>query len=235
MSQLYYVNLLKCCINIIIHYLLPIQPLPTKPTLRIAEIEGGQRLDHDIEIKNDTAIPFFLHWPSDATVSCAAQGCHDAYTFEEMGIWTTKGNQQINNVNSGDDATMGTYTYSSGTSTTTETHQNIMVIRCNLFYQAIILLLSLLSGYQPSVHIYLLSSQVSIPKFANARSYGFSIQFVNGISSIKFGVMDTTLDANNMKPVTETIQLLDPAPEGTGEWVSVEVPKWDYQWVRNFT
>ena len=72
--------------------------------------------------------------------------------------------------------------------------------------------------------------EITIPSFDAAGSYGFSIQFVNGISSVKFGTMDVS-DDNNMKPYTEIIQLLDPGPVGTGEWVQVVVPKWDFLWV----
>ena len=72
--------------------------------------------------------------------------------------------------------------------------------------------------------------EITIPSFNGAGNYGFSIQFVNGISSIKYGTMDVN-DENNMKPSTEVIQLLDPGPVGTGEWVQVVVPKWDFLWV----
>ena len=29
----------------------------------------------------------------------------------------------------------------------------------------------------------------------------------------------------------DEIQLLDPSPAGTGEWVKIQTPKWDYNWV----
>ena len=56
------------------------------------------------------------------------------------------------------------------------------------------------------------------------RSFGFNVQFYNEISSIKYTVPD-------LEPYMTTIQVLDPAPAGTGEWVSIDVPKWDYNWV----
>ncbi len=34
--------------------------------------------------------------------------------------------------------------------------------------------------------------------------------------------------------IMENIQLLDPAPQGTGEWVTVAMPKWRYNWVETF-
>ena len=73
---------------------------------------------------------------------------------------------------------------------------------------------------------------ITIPSFNEAKNYGFSIQFLNGISNIKYenGTMDVN-QADNMKPATEIIQLLDPGPVGTGEWVQVVVPKWDFLWV----
>ena len=74
--------------------------------------------------------------------------------------------------------------------------------------------------------------EITIPSFKEAGNYGFSIQFLNGISSIKYedGTMDVN-KADNMKSATEVIQLLDPGPVGTGEWVQVVVPKWDFLWV----
>ena len=32
-------------------------------------------------------------------------------------------------------------------------------------------------------------------------------------------------------PFMDEIQLLDPSPSGTGEWVKIQTPKWDYNWV----
>ncbi len=55
-------------------------------------------------------------------------------------------------------------------------------------------------------------------------SHGFAVQFVNGISSIKYNHGDLT-------PFFEDVQLLDPAPAGSGEWVTITAPKWDYCWV----
>ena len=160
-------------------------------------MEGDQRLDNDIEIQNETSIPFFLHWPSTLPVpsSCSSvtPGCFESKTFDEMGI--LKGD--IDNTESGDGdgsfGTVGSYTYD-------DTPADYFKI------------------------------ELTIPSFSSAGSYGFSIQFVNGISSIKFGTMDND-NADNMKPFTEVIQLLDPGPVGTGEWVQIVVPKWDFIWV----
>ncbi|XP_059084083.1 uncharacterized protein LOC131881279 [Tigriopus californicus] len=66
-----------------------------------------------------------------------------------------------------------------------------------------------------------------IPAFSAKGSHGFSIQFWNGISSIKF-------DSVTLEPTTNNIQMLDPAPSGTGEWVTVTAPAWDYLWVETY-
>ena len=55
-------------------------------------------------------------------------------------------------------------------------------------------------------------------------SFGFNVEFYNGISSIKYIEWHTPV-------YNENIQLLDPAPLGTGEWVTISAPKWDYNWV----
>jgi hypothetical protein len=47
---------------------------------------------------------------------------------------------------------------------------------------------------------------------------------VNGISSVKYNHL-------NMTPYTENIEVLDPGPAGTGEWVAVTALKWDLNWV----
>ena len=61
--------------------------LPTRPTLRIVEVHGMQRLDQNIDILNETAITFFFDPDPDATVTdCEAdkkgQGCYDIYEFQ---------------------------------------------------------------------------------------------------------------------------------------------------------
>lgn len=56
------------------------------------------------------------------------------------------------------------------------------------------------------------------------RSFGFNVQFYNEISSIKYTVPD-------LEPYLVNLQVLDPAPAGTGEWVTIKAPKWDYNWV----
>jgi hypothetical protein len=176
---------------------------------------GDQRLDNDIEIQNETSIPFFLHGPTDVPVpsSCDSSvtpyrppsaGCYIAFTFETMGLWEHA--TSIDNRNSGDvDGTFGnvkTYNYKGYT------------------------------PYDPDGEEAYNTIQITIPSFNEAGNYGFSIQFLNGISNIKYenGTMDVT-QADNMKPATEVIQLLDPGPVGTGEWVQVVVPKWDFLWV----
>ena len=60
-------------------------------------------------------------------------------------------------------------------------------------------------------------------------SFGFNLIFYNGISSIKY-----TWDQDGLPVYNEDIQLLDPAPYGTGEWVTISAPKWDYNWVEFF-
>ena len=59
-------------------------------------------------------------------------------------------------------------------------------------------------------------------------SLGFSIQFYNPISSIKYTIPE---EEYIREPFMKEIQVLDPAPAGTGEWVKITVPKWDYNWV----
>ncbi len=68
---------------------------------------------------------------------------------------------------------------------------------------------------------------LSIPDFSEAGVHGFSVHMSNGIS-------DLHLDYVTGDLVMENIQLLDPAPEGTGEWVTVAMPKWRYNWVETF-
>jgi len=34
-----------------------------------------------------------------------------------------------------------------------------------------------------------------------------------------------------MTPYIENIEVLDPGPAGTGEWVAITAPKWDLNWV----
>jgi hypothetical protein len=64
----------------------------------------------------------------------------------------------------------------------------------------------------------------SLPTIKGTGSFGFSVQFVNGISSIKYNHL-------NMTPYLENIEVLDPGPAGTGEWVAITAPKWDLNWV----
>ena len=64
-----------------------------------------------------------------------------------------------------------------------------------------------------------------IPSFSFAGPHGFSVGFVNGISSIKYNYGDGA-------PATEIVSVRDPAPGGTGEWVQAPVARWDAQWVR---
>jgi len=61
----------------------------------------------------------------------------------------------------------------------------------------------------------------AIPSMSAASGLqGFSVQFVNDLSSVKY-YFDTRLAS------TESVSILDPSPTGTGEWVSLTVPKWD--------
>ena len=83
------------------------------------------------------------------------------------------------------------------------------------------------SGDDGSMGTYGTELLISIPSFDKAGSYGFSVQFLNGISSIKY-------EHATMKPVLENVQLLDPSPTGTGEWVIISVPKWDFNFVEKF-
>ena len=56
--------------------------LPTRPTLRIVEVQGMQRLDNDIDILNETAITFFFNEDANAAVTDCSKdkdgaGCYD--------------------------------------------------------------------------------------------------------------------------------------------------------------
>ena len=56
--------------------------LPTRPTLRIVEVQGMQRLDNDIDILNETAITFFFNENANAAVTDCSKdkdgaGCYD--------------------------------------------------------------------------------------------------------------------------------------------------------------
>ena len=65
---------------------------------------------------------------------------------------------------------------------------------------------------------------LGIPMFNMAGSHGFSIDFKNTISDVKkFN--------NNGSAIPETIQLLDPLPDGSGNWVALAVTNWDFHWV----
>ena len=179
-------------------------------------MDGDQRLDNDIEIQNGTVIPFFLHWPPSLGVpdSCGDNIVYpvvNKYSGPSPGCFETytfnkmgiwSATENINNIDSGD--------VSGQTYGTVGTYTNLPETSAAAYYKI----------------------EITIPSFKEAGNYGFSIQFVNGISSIKFGTMDVN-SADNMKPSTEIIQLLDPAPVGTGEWVQVVVPKWDFVWVKS--
>lgn len=66
---------------------------------------------------------------------------------------------------------------------------------------------------------------ITIPGLSSLGTHGFAVLFYNVISSIKF-------DAWTSVPYGSDIQVLDPLPAGMGEWVTMMVAKWDYQWVR---
>ena len=54
-------------------------------------------------------------------------------------------------------------------------------------------------------------------------SFGFRVIFYNGISDIKFGWDDAVDVWCTYEDVyNENVQLLDPAPAGTGEWVTIQ-------------
>ncbi len=63
------------------------------------------------------------------------------------------------------------------------------------------------------------------PQGGYGGSYGFSVQWYNGISKV-------TTDVDTSLPVLDYKQLLDPLPLGTGEWLTVALPKWEYNWVQ---
>ena len=66
--------------------------------------------------------------------------------------------------------------------------------------------------------------QIAIPGFKTAGSFGFAVDFFNAMSSVKF-------NRETQMTELETITLLDPSPTSSGAWVSVDVPKWDINFV----
>ncbi len=69
---------------------------------------------------------------------------------------------------------------------------------------------------------------ITLPAFSTLGTHGFAVLFYNVISSIKF-------DPVTLVPFPMDIQVLDPLPDGMGEWVTMMAPKWDYQWVSTYT
>lgn len=65
-------------------------------------------------------------------------------------------------------------------------------------------------------------------KESKGGSYGFSVQFYNGISRIW-----QDFEADGVT-VTENITVLDPAPLGTGQWETIVSTKWQKNWVESF-
>jgi hypothetical protein len=59
-----------------------------------------------------------------------------------------------------------------------------------------------------------------------ATVYGFSVQFNNPISDIKTGASENNLT------ILDEVLVLDPLPNGSGEWVNRSWPKWEANWVR---
>ena len=172
------------------------------------KVLGDQRLDNDIEIQNGTSIPFFLHWPPSLAVPTTCDSLTpNQYQPPAPGCYDTHTFSKmgiknfVESINNSESGDPNGQTYGSVGTYTFESSSQV-------YYKI----------------------EITIPSFKEAGNYGFSIQFVNGISSIKYGTMDVN-NPDNMKPSTEIIQLLDPAPVGTGEWVQVVVPKWDFIWV----
>ncbi len=63
--------------------------LPTNPVLRIVQIEGFQRIDQELTVKNASAIPFFLSYgATDQILACDDFGatCFEDYQFLSMGV-----------------------------------------------------------------------------------------------------------------------------------------------------
>jgi len=69
--------------------------------------------------------------------------------------------------------------------------------------------------------------KLGIPAVRYPGSYGFNVQFFNGISTVK-------ADDDTKLPASEEVSLLDPAPDGTGEWISTVATKWDLHFVDVF-
>ncbi len=161
----------------------PNVPLPTRPILRIADIEGMQRTDHDIEVQNATDIVFYV-----ATQSALNDppDCLDGNSDDERCIIMLELENVGMNANV-DSGAQGTISPDLGT-----------------------------------------SLKIIIPAFSDPGSHGFSVQFVNGISNIKDHYVLWT-------PNTEHIQLLDPGPQGSGEWVTISSLKWELNWVSRRT
>ena len=64
-----------------------------------------------------------------------------------------------------------------------------------------------------------------MPAFKSRGSHGFSVIFENPISSV-------SVDFTTGEIVPENVELLNPAPQGTGLWETVAMPKWEFNWVR---
>ncbi len=68
--------------------------------------------------------------------------------------------------------------------------------------------------------------KIGIPSFMVEGTHGFSVQFWNNVSSIRYDIDSPTMDT-----VTETVRMLDAAPQGSGEWVEVPVANWEINFV----
>ena len=173
----------------------------------MVKVDGDQRLDNDIEIQNGTTVPFFLHWPPTLTVPETCESSDPTLYIAAPGCYDKYTFDKMGVLNAAE--SINNVESGDPSGQTYGTVGKYTFESATLDYYNI---------------------EITIPSFKDAGNYGFSIQFVNGISSIKYGTMDVT-NPDNMKPFTEIIQLLDPAPVGTGEWVQVVVPKWDFIWV----
>lgn len=153
------------------------------------------RFDNDLEIDNSTAVTFYHQTPE--TVA-SPPDCVNGDP-KCVKVFTMEGVGKGTNTDSGRREMAGSKR-----------------LHTNLFSTGVT------GSFGP---VYATSLTLSIPSYDVAGSYGFSVQLLNGISSVKF-------DPNTLETVTEEIQLLDPAPAGTGEWLTIAVPKWDFNWVR---
>ena len=78
------------------------------------------------------------------------------------------------------------------------------------------------------------SINISVSLMSEIGTHGFAVLLFNAISSVKFEPGSGPGDWAALTPAHEDVQVLDPLPDGMGEWVTLYAPKWDYLWVETY-